>query len=183
MIKLPVWITAHLYINNRTWVRTPSSCCFRYETAMKCSRRVKSRSWGWGLGKVECTQEVSASPTQNRCFRVVPLQITVCIHTYVHTPAKWGGNNCLQLGIFIFEHPRMAQRMGKISRLPPAACRQQGICTVRFAVFSHVSRAGGVCSIKLLMVFTSSPGPEQGGSAVVRSWVPPIPGEKHAVAA
>lgn len=43
-VKLPDWITEHLYINNRTWFRSPWSCCFRYETAMKHIHHVKSCS-------------------------------------------------------------------------------------------------------------------------------------------
>lgn len=51
---------------------------------MKHSHHVKSRSWGQSLGKVECTEEISASPMQNSCFWVVPLQIQ-CAYTHMCT--------------------------------------------------------------------------------------------------
>jgi len=84
--------------------------------------------------------------------------------------------------------------MGKRTRLLPGAHGQQVICMVQFAVLSHVSRAGGPGSIKLLTAFPrvpaissfssspgkpSSPNPDQGASETARSQVPPAPGGKH----
>lgn len=86
-VKLPVWITAHLYINTSTWFRSPWSCCFRYEAAMKHTHHAKSalraRIWAkWCLPR-RLQLHISKPDVSELCHCKYSLHAYICAY-----PAK-----------------------------------------------------------------------------------------------